>query len=73
MKLTLSVFLRCSVAVGLAANAVAQTNLQFTKIVRTGEGAMQLTWASTNHEVYEIDEANALGTNSDGSTAWNQL
>jgi hypothetical protein len=73
VKYTTSVFLTCAVAVGLAANAFAQTNLEFTRIVQTAEGSIQLTWSSINHEVYEIDEADALGTNADGSTQWNML
>ncbi len=57
----------------LAINVVAQTNLQFTSVNATVEGAIQLHWASTNHELYAIQYANALATNTDGSTAWNTL
>lgn len=60
-------------AVALASAMFAQTNLQFTAIAQTQEQAIQLTWASVSNEVYEIDEADVLGTNADGSTAWNQL
>jgi hypothetical protein len=73
MKSTLSVFLICAVAVGLAANALAQTNLQFTSATATEESAVRLAWASKSNEVYQIQEANALETNADGSTAWNIL
>jgi hypothetical protein len=47
-----------------------QTNLQFTSVNATPENAIQLHWASTNGELYQIQYANALATNSDGSTAW---
>lgn len=60
-------------AVALPTAVFAQTNLQFTSISQTPEQAVQLMWASVSNETYEIDEADALGTNADGSTAWNQL
>ncbi len=50
-----------------------QTNLNFTGISANVEGAIRLSWNSTANEIYEIDEADALNTNSDGSTAWNTL
>jgi len=50
-----------------------QTNIQFTSVVPTIEGAIQLTWTSTNHELYEIDEADVLNSNIDGTTTWNKL
>ena len=50
-----------------------QTNLQLTGVVQTPEEAIQLTWTSTNSELYQIQYANALATNSDGSTAWQVL
>ena len=50
-----------------------QTNLQLTGVVQTPEQAIQLTWTSTNSELYQIQYANALATNSDGSTAWQVL
>jgi hypothetical protein len=54
-------------------NVYGQTDLNFTGISATPDGAVQLTWNSVSNEYYEIDEADALGTNSDGSTAWHQL
>jgi len=57
----------------MAPAVFAQTNLQFIAITQTPEHAIQLTWASISNEVYEIDEAEALGTNADGSTTWNEL
>ena len=50
-----------------------QTKLQFTGNNATPENAIQLFWASTNHELYAVQYANALATNADGSTAWNTL
>src|SRR5665213_2379870 len=73
MKSITFIFLTCAMAVGLAANALAQTNLQFTSITATQESAVRLAWASKAHEVYKIQEADALGTNADGSTTWNVL
>lgn len=48
----------------------AQNTLQFTGVKVTPEKAIQLFWASNTNEVYQIQYANALATNSDGSTAW---
>jgi hypothetical protein len=50
-----------------------QTNLQFTAVAQTDEQAIRLTWASTNNEVYQIQYADALASNDDGSTAWQIL
>jgi hypothetical protein len=60
-------------AIWFGSEAWGQTNLNFNGISATVEGAIQISWNSTSNETYEIDEADALGTNSDGSTAWNQL
>ena len=73
MKTESAVFLACAVAVRLAATAQAQTNLQFTSAAATEESAVRLNWASISNEVYQIQEADALGTNADGSTTWNVL
>ena len=50
-----------------------QNTLRFTGVKATPENAIQLFWASNTNEVYEIDYANQLAGNSDGSTAWNKL
>ncbi|MGH7954045.1 MAG: Ig-like domain-containing protein, partial [Limisphaerales bacterium] len=66
-------------ALGLALtiniNAVAQidTNLQFTAVHATVENAIQLFWASQSNHIYQVQYANALATNTDGSTAWQTL
>lgn len=52
---------------------VCQNTPQFTGISATDEGAIRLSWTSTNHEVYQIQCAGALATNADGSTAWQIL
>lgn len=62
-------------SLGLLATQVAfgQTNIQFTSIVQTSEGSIQMAWTSTNGELYQIQFANALATNTDGTTAWQTL
>jgi hypothetical protein len=57
----------------LAGLANAQTSLQFTGISTTDEGNILLTWSSVSYEVYQIQCADALNTNADGSTTWNEL
>ncbi len=57
----------------LITQATAQNQLQILSATPTVEGAITLTWASNPNEIYEIDEADVLNTNSDGSTAWNTL
>lgn len=49
---------------------LAQTNLNFNNVTATSEGAILLSWNSTTNEVYEIDYADALNTNADGTTTW---
>ena len=63
----------CAFACCLTLKVYAQTNLQFTAVAATDERAIRLTWASTNHELYQIQYANALATNADGTTAWQTL
>ena len=63
--LFLAVFTLCLQALSQSTNA-----LYFTNIVSTPEQAIQLTWASTPGDYYQIQCANALATNADGSTAW---
>jgi hypothetical protein len=50
-----------------------QNTLQFTGVNSTSDNHIQLHWASNSNEVYEIDYADVLAGNSDGSTAWNPL
>jgi hypothetical protein len=57
----------------LVSRSVGQTNLQFTGVNATDENAIQLHWTSTNGELYQIQYANALATNADGTTAWQIL
>jgi Bacterial Ig domain len=57
----------------LASAVFGQTNIQFTGVSATPEGAINLSWSSTNGELYQIQYANALATNTDGSTAWQVL
>src|SRR5438552_2772831 len=50
--------------------AHAQNTLQFTGVKATVEKAILLYWASNTNEVYEIDYADQLNGNDDGTTAW---
>lgn len=52
---------------------LSQNPLAFTSVNATVENAIELHWASNSNEVYEIDYANALATNTDGSTEWQML
>jgi hypothetical protein len=77
MKLIKQILRRTVMAVTLtllpASAILAQTNLQFTGITQMPEQSIQIRWVSMSNETYEIDEADALATNADGSTQWNQL
>jgi hypothetical protein len=46
---------------------------QLTGVVQTDEQAIRLTWASTTNKLYQIQCADALIGNADGSTAWQTL
>jgi hypothetical protein len=48
----------------------SQTNIQFTSINVTDEGAIQLRWSSQSNELYQIDEADSLNTT---NITWNML
>jgi len=61
------------VLLGSLTHGFAQTNIQIIGVAPTIEQAIQLTWTSASNHTYEIDEADALATNADGSTAWNML
>jgi hypothetical protein len=61
------------VLAGFTEQAFCQTNLQFTSVNTTSENAIQLHWSSVSNEVYEIDYADQLAGNDDGSTAWAKL
>lgn len=63
----------CGVLAITIGQSTAQNTLQFTSVNTTPENAIQLHWASTNGELYQIQYANALATNDDGSTAWQVL
>jgi hypothetical protein len=57
----------------LAQSALGQTELKFTGVSQTDERAIRLAWASQSNEVYQIQCADALAGNEDGSTAWQTL
>jgi FlgD Ig-like domain/Bacterial Ig domain len=73
MKTILKIIMGSALVLALTLNVFAQTNIQFTSVNVTPENAIQLHWTSTNHEIYGIQYANALGTNADGTTAWFSL
>ncbi len=50
-----------------------QTNLQFTSIHATVEGAIQPYWASQSNHIYQIQYADSLIDTNTGSTTWNTL
>jgi hypothetical protein len=68
-------FFGSALVFALTINVYAQinTNLQFTAVAVTDEQAIRLTWSSVSNEVYEIDEADQLNSNDDGTTTWNKL
>jgi hypothetical protein len=68
-----SIIVITALAASLASVANAQNALQFTGVNATVENAIQLYWSSTNGELYQIQYANALATNDDGTTAWQVL
>jgi hypothetical protein len=69
-----SVGLFFGILIGSISQSFCQTNtLQFTAVAVTDEHAIRLTWASTNNEIYQIECVGALGTNADGSTAFQTL
>ena len=70
MKLT-SLLLGALIA--LATQSFGQTNLQFTGVKATDEGALRLTWASQLGGIYEIDEADSLIDTNTGTITWQTL
>lgn len=62
-----------ALVLALVTNIFAQTNLQFTSINVTDEGAVQFYWTSQSNHLYEIDEADALIDTNTGSITWNKL
>ncbi len=73
MKTIKTVGLAFGVLIASIGQSFCQTNLQFTAATSTDEQAIRLTWASQPNHVYQIQCANALATNANGSTAWQLL
>ena len=65
--------LATGVVFGLGVAAAESAQLQFTGISVTPEEAIQIKWASVSNETYEIDEADTLETNAQGTMTWNLL
>jgi hypothetical protein len=73
MKAIQRIIMAGALVSALTTNVFAQTNLQFTGVSTTDEGAIRLSWASTNHEVYQIQCADALIDTNTGVTTWQIL
>jgi hypothetical protein len=73
MKAIQRIIMAGALVLALTTNVFAQNTLQFTGVSATSEKAIQLHWASNTNEIYQIQYANALATNTDSSTAWNVL
>src|SRR5665213_297126 len=73
MNTILKIIMAGALVLTLSTNIFAQTNLQFIGANITGEGAIQLYWASQPHHLYELDEADALIDTNTGSITWNKL
>jgi hypothetical protein len=73
MKTIQKIIMVGALVLALTINVFAQNALQFTGVNATPEKTIQLHWASNTNEVYEIDEADGLATNADGTTTWNKL
>ena len=54
-------------------SGVANAQLQFIASYATDEGAIHLAWVSQAHELYQVQYANDLNTNWDGTTDWEVL
>jgi len=70
MKLFKQGVIITALAVSGAILANGQNTFQFTGVKATVESAIQLYWASNPNEVYEVDYADQLAGNADGTTAW---
>ncbi len=67
---------RCAVFGAVVASvsvSYAQNQPQFTGVTATVENAILLYWASNPNDIYEIDYADQLNGNADGTTAWAPL
>jgi hypothetical protein len=70
---TASRSLALNVSILFALSTHAQNTIQFNSVTNTEEGAIRLSWASNSNEVYQVQCADALATNDDGSTTWSVL
>ena len=73
MKKIKLVGLFVGVIIALIQYAHCQNVIRFIGVTQTDEQAIRLSWTSTNGELYQIQFANALCTNADGTTAWQTL
>lgn len=62
-----------ALVLAFAATVFAQTSPQFTSVSQTGEQAIRLAWSSQSNHSYQIQCADQLAGNPDGSTAWQLL
>jgi hypothetical protein len=73
MKINPKIIMAGALVLALTINVFAQTNIAFTSVNAEPDNSIQLHWTSNTNEYYEIDCANALATNSDGTTAWSMI
>jgi hypothetical protein len=71
MKTTKALTLVLFLIVDLSAHG--QNTIRFNDVKVTEERAIRLSWASNSNEVYQVQCADALATNDDGSTTWSVL
>ena len=57
----------------LTQSTFGQTNLHFTAVSATDEGAIRLSWTSQSNEVYQVQCADALIDTNTGSITWQTL
>ena len=57
----------------LSQTSFGQNAIQFTSVKPNSDGGIQLYWASTSNEVYEIDYADAVADISEGGPVWQPL
>lgn len=67
MKAIKSVALLFGILIGSLSVSSGQTNLEFTGVSATVEQAILLHWASQSNHIYQVQYANALGTNANGA------
>jgi len=73
MKRVKYVLLVSAISLISTGHGLCQSNLRFTTVSQTAERAILLNWVSQSNHIYQIQYANALATNANGSTAFQIL